>query len=57
MARVSKKDTNLPYDLWIDGEGSERQSKHKSPRLKVKVDNNLNVKNSVIRNGSILLLI
>ena len=33
MANVSKKDTKLPYDLWIDSEGKNRNTNQNSPRL------------------------
>ena len=33
MANVSKKDTKLPYDLWIDSEGKNRNTKQNYPRL------------------------
>ena len=29
MANVSKKDTKLPYDLWIDSEGKNGNTKQK----------------------------
>ena len=35
MANVSKKDTKLPYDLWIDSEGKNRKSNLYYPRLDV----------------------
>ena len=35
MANVSKKDTKLPYDIWIDSEGKNRNTKQNYPRLKV----------------------
>ena len=35
MANVSKKDTNLPYDIWIDSEGKNRNTKQNYPQLKV----------------------
>ena len=38
MANVSKEDTGLPYDLWIDSEGKNRKIKHSTPRLKVDVN-------------------
>ena len=38
MANVSKKDTGLPYDIWIDSVGSSRRVAHHLPRIKVKVD-------------------
>lgn len=37
MANVSKDDTGLPYDLWIDSAGDSRR-KH-GPRVKVQVNN------------------
>lgn len=33
MANVSKKDTKLPYDIWIDSEGKNRNTKQNCPRL------------------------
>ena len=33
MANVSKKDTKLPYDIWIDSEGKNRKTKQNYPRL------------------------
>ena len=33
MANVSKKDTKLPYDIWIDSEG--KNTKQNYPQLKV----------------------
>lgn len=41
MANVSKEDTGLPYDLWIDSIGVDRKGKHSSPRLKVQVNGKL----------------
>ena len=35
MANVSKKDTKLPYDIWIDSEGKNRNIAPNYPRLKV----------------------
>ena len=35
MANVSKKDTKLPYDIWIDSEGKHRKTKQNCPRLEV----------------------
>ena len=40
MANVSKKDTKLPYDLWIDSEGKNRNTKQNYPRLKVDYNGN-----------------
>lgn len=36
MANVSKDDTGLPYDFWIDSLGDKRKSH--GPRIKVRVD-------------------
>lgn len=41
MAQVSKKDTKLPYNLWIDSVGKGRNVPHNTPRLKVDVDGDL----------------
>ena len=37
MANVSKSDTGLHYDIWIDSVGSDRKGQHHIPRVKVKV--------------------
>lgn len=41
MANVSTEDTKLPYELWIDSAGSERNVNHNSPRIKVNVDGDM----------------
>ena len=42
MANVSKDDTGLPYNLWIDSRGKDRQVGHaNSPRIKMEVDGKL----------------
>lgn len=41
MANVSKDDTGLPYNIWIDSLGKDRQNKHNSPRIKVDVNGKL----------------
>ena len=33
MANVSKKDTKLPYEIWIDSEGKNRNTKHNYPKV------------------------
>lgn len=33
MANVFKKDTKLPYDIWIDSEGKNGNTKQNYPRL------------------------
>ena len=33
MANVSKKDTKLSYDIWIDSEGKNRNTKHNYPKV------------------------
>ena len=35
MANVSKKDTKLPYDIWINSEGKNSNTEPGFPRLKV----------------------
>ena len=40
MAKVSKQDTKLPYNLWIDGSEKNRQNTHNMPRIKVDVGHN-----------------
>lgn len=41
MANAVKKDTGLPYDIWLDSKGVERNVSHNSPRIKVEVDGRL----------------
>ena len=41
MANLPKKESGLPYDLWIDSVGSDRAGKHGDPLVKIKVDNEL----------------
>lgn len=41
MANVNKQDTGLPYDIWIDSMGLNRNNTHNEPRIKVEVDHNL----------------
>lgn len=37
MANVSKQDTGLPYDIWVDSAGKDRRVSH-GPRIKVAVN-------------------
>jgi len=41
MANVSRKDTDLPYDLWIDSEGKDRNADSNSPIIYVDVDGDM----------------
>lgn len=41
MAVASKNDTGLQYDLWLDKAGHQRNVPHNSPRIKVKIGNDL----------------
>ena len=41
MANVSKQDTGLPYDIWIDSLGKDRKIEHNPPRIKVDVEGDL----------------
>lgn len=41
MANVWARDTGLPYDIWIDSRGKDRNNTHNSPRIKVNVDGQL----------------
>lgn len=38
MANLHKEETGLPYNIWLDSQGIDRQTKHNLPRLKVDVD-------------------
>lgn len=38
MANLDHRRTGLPYDIWIDSVGADRNNTHNSPRIKVKVD-------------------
>lgn len=35
MSKISKRDYNLPVNIWIDEEGIDRKVEHNIPRLKV----------------------
>ena len=39
MANLTKADSGLDYDIWIDSVGNLRKGSHNEPRLKVDVDN------------------
>ena len=62
MASVDKKDTDLPYDLWLDPMGRDRGNSHTfTPRIKVKVEDkyipvtisdNPEIPNSAKKNGA-----
>lgn len=41
VARVSKSDTELPYDLFIDSIGKGRNNKNNGPRIMVDTDGDL----------------
>ena len=41
MVNVRSRRTGLPYDLWLDSSGSQRETQHNMPRIKVNVDGNL----------------
>lgn len=41
MANAVKSDTGLPYDIWLDSKGKERNVPHNYPRIKVDVNGNL----------------
>ena len=41
MVNIKSYRTGLPYDLWLDSEGSARKTQHNLPRVKVNVDGNL----------------
>lgn len=60
MANLSHTRTGLPYDIWIDSEGSDRKNTHNSPGIKVNVDgvfipfeisDNPDIPDSVKKNG------
>lgn len=41
MAKVSKDDSGLKHELWLDNAGSLRINTHNKPRLKIRANNNL----------------
>ncbi len=54
MAIVSKKDTKLPYDIWIDSEGKNRKTKQNYPRLIIDCNGN-RIPVSISENPEILV--
>ena len=38
MAMWSKNSLGLPYDVWVDEAGDNRNTKHSMPRIKINVD-------------------
>lgn len=38
MAKLSKNDSKLKYDIWLDSAGSNRKVPHNKPRVKLLVD-------------------
>lgn len=38
MANVSSDITGLPYDLWVDSLGQDRNTEHNEPRIKVEIE-------------------
>ena len=41
MAKLSKNDSKLKYDIWLDSAGSIRKVPHNKPRVKLLVDGNI----------------
>lgn len=41
IAKLSKNDSKLKYDIWLDSAGSNRKVPHNKPRIKLVVDNNM----------------
>lgn len=54
MAIVSKKDTKLPYDIWIDSEGKNRKTKQNYPQLIIDCNGN-RIPVSISENPEILV--
>lgn len=38
MSNILKRETGLPYNVWIDNSANARNVFHHLPRLKIKVD-------------------
>lgn len=41
MAKLSRQDSNLPYEIWLDSAGKTRNVSHNKLRVKIGVDNKL----------------
>ncbi len=41
MANLPKKESGLPYDIWLDSAGCDRNVQHNHPRIKVSVNGEL----------------
>ncbi len=54
MANVAKTDTNLPYNIWIDSVGKDRNIPHNIPRIKINVDGDM-IPVSIDTNPKILI--
>lgn len=55
MAALSRKRTNLPYELWLDSVGKDRNVPHNTPRLKVEVSDNILIPISIEKNPRVLV--
>ena len=54
MPNLTRKQTGLPYAIWLDSAGDDRDVGHNVPRLKVNVDGN-RVPISITDNPKILI--
>ena len=50
MSNILKSRTGLPYDIWIDEQGDDRNIPHHISRLKVKLDKTSYVPVSITNN-------
>ena len=41
MARLTREDSNLPYEIWLDSLGKERNVSHNKPKVKIGVNHKL----------------
>lgn len=55
MANLSKIDSGLPNDIWIDSQGKDRVTGHSTPRIKVKVSSGNLVPVSISKDPKILI--